>query len=138
MAFRPPGARRPLWLLAGVIYLSIGLAVATGAEISHLVINKSEDNLLLSIKIQDVITQEVPPSAKIEVSSTIVFSIALFQVHDFWFDKKIAYHTATNTIKHHPQKKEYRLLRSWDSGPPLVPRNAGGGAAMDRRNLACS
>jgi hypothetical protein len=32
----------------------------------------------------------------------------------------MAHHTATNTIKHEPQKKEYRLLRSWDNGPPPV------------------
>ncbi len=120
ISFRPASAPRPLWLLSAIIYLSIGLAAASGAEITHLVINNSRDNLLLSIKIQDIITRKVPVSVKDEVSSTIVFSIALYQVHHFWFDKKIAYHTATNTIKHHPQKKEYRLLRSWDSGPPLA------------------
>ncbi|MGD8992469.1 MAG: hypothetical protein PVI00_13515 [Desulfobacterales bacterium] len=31
----------------------------------------------------------------------------------------MAHHTATNTIMRHTEKNEYRLLRLWDSGPPL-------------------
>ena len=66
------------------------------------------------------LTKEAGEPATDEVSSTIVFSIALYQVHNFWFDKKIAHQTATNTLKYDPSKKEYSLMRSWDSGPPMV------------------
>ena len=112
--------RRCFWILFAIPYLLGGLTVAHGAEVSDLVMNSSEGHLILSIKIRDVIAGEVRASAADEVSATIIFSIALFEVKPFWFDKKIAYHTATNTIKHHPDKKEYRLLRSWDSGRPLT------------------
>jgi hypothetical protein len=82
--------------------------------------NSSQGHLLLSVKIRDVIAGEVNVSVADEVSATIIFSIALYEVKPFWFDKKIAHHTATNTIKHHTEKNEYRLLRSWDNGRPLI------------------
>lgn len=110
----------PFWLVLGIIYFSTGLPTALGAEVSDLVINNAQGHLLLSAKIRDVISEEVKVTAIDKVSATVVFSIALYQVSRFWFDKKIAHQTATNTIKYDPLKKEYSLMRSWDSGPPLV------------------
>jgi hypothetical protein len=107
-------------LLCAILYLAIGLAAARGAEVSDLVMNTSQGYLLLSVKISDVIIGDVKASSADEFSATIIFSIALYEVKPLWFDKKMAHHTATNTIKHHPQKKEYRLLRSWDNGAPPV------------------
>lgn len=111
---------RRFWILCGIFCLFAGLTVAHGAEISDLVMNTDQGYLMLSVKIRDVIAGEVNAAPDAEESATIIFSIALYEVKPFWFDKKIAHHTATNTIKHHPLKKEYSLLRSWDSGPPLV------------------
>jgi hypothetical protein len=106
--------------LCVILYFAIALAAARGAEVSDLVMNTSQGYLLLSVKISDVIIGDVKASSADEISATIIFSIAMYQVKPFWFDKKMAHHTATNTIKHDPQKKEYRLLRSWDNGPPPV------------------
>ena len=103
-----------------ILCLSAGPAVASGAEVSDLIINNSQGHLLLSLKIQDVTTKKTGQIATQEVSSTIVFSIALYQVHSFWFDKKIAHQTATNTLKYDPSKKEYSLMRSWNGGPPTA------------------
>jgi hypothetical protein len=106
--------------LCGILYLAIGLTTAQGAEVSDLVMNTSQGYLLLSVKIGDVITNDVNASAADELSATIIFSIALYEIKPFWFDKKMAHHTATNTLKHDPQKKVYCLLRSWDNGSPPV------------------
>ena len=117
---RHPNPRCPVWILCGILYLLAGSTTAQGAEVSDMVINSSEGHLTLSVKIGDVIAGEVNTSAADEASATIIFSIALFEVKPFWFDKQIAHHTVTNTIKRDPHKNEYRLLRSWDSGRPLV------------------
>ena len=117
---------RALWLVFSVLYLSTAWAVAPAAEVSDLIITNSEGHLLLSLKIRDVAKREAREPATHEVSSTIVFSIALYQVKPFWFDKKIAHQTATNTLKYDPSKKEYSLMLSWNSGPPMVV------AALDR------
>ena len=112
--------RRSFWTWCGILYLATGLTAARGAEVSHLVMNTSRGYLMLSVKIRDVISGDVNASPADEVSATIIFSIALYEVKPFWFDKKMAHHTATNTIKRQPGKNEYRLLRSWDNGPPPV------------------
>lgn len=111
---------RSFWLVLGIIYLSTSLPAALGAEVSVLIINNAKGHLRLSAKIRNVITDEAKVTATDQVSASVIFSIALYQVSRFWFDKKIAHQTATNTIKYDPLKKDYSLLRSWDSGPPLV------------------
>ena len=122
LRFRAPltNNRRLFWLVLGIICLLSGLPAALGAEVSDLIINNAQGHLLLSAKIRDVITEEVKVTATDKVSASVIFSIALYQVSRFWFDKKIAHQTATNTIKYDPLKKEYSLMRSWDSGLPLV------------------
>ena len=112
--------RRSFWALCITLYLASGFTIARGAEVSDLVMNASQGYLLLTVKISDVIAGDVNASAADALSATIIFSIALYEVKPFWFDKKMAHHTATNTIMHQPEKNEYRLLRSWDSGPPPV------------------
>ncbi len=124
-AFLPFSDRRatrrcPFWLVLGIIYFSTGLPVALGAEVSDLIINNAEGHLLLSAKIRNVITEQVKLTAREEVSASVIFSIALYQVSRFWFDKKIVHQTAINTIKYDPLKREYSLMRSWESGQQLV------------------
>ena len=106
--------------LCVILYLASVMTAARGAEISDLVMNTSQGYLLLTVKISDVIAGDVNASAADQLSATIIFSIALYEVKPFWFDKKMAHHTATNTIMYQPGKNEYRLLRSWESGPPSV------------------
>jgi hypothetical protein len=112
--------RRPLWLAFSVLYILSFWTGAPAAEVTDLIINNSQGHLLLSLHIRDALTKEAGEPATDEVSSTIVFSIALYQVNHFWFDKKVAHQTATNTLKYDPLKKEYSLMRSWNSGPPMV------------------
>jgi hypothetical protein len=126
LGFQKPGHRQPnvrnrfLWLILGIIYFSTAWTVAPAAEVTDLIINNSQGHLLLSLNIQDALTKESGEPATDEPSSTIVFSIELYQVRNYWFDKKITYQTATNTLKYNPSKKKYSLMRSWNSGPPTV------------------
>lgn len=112
--------RRALWLIFGILYFLSAWTVVTGAEVADLIINHSQGHLLLSLKIRGGFKAEAGGPATEKISSTIVFSIALYQVNNFWFDKKVAHQTATNTLKYEPSKKEYSLFRSWDSGAPMV------------------
>ena len=118
MSFKRVIVRQSFWLLCAIFYLSAGLIAAQGAEVSELVMKTSQGYLLLSVKISDVVTGDVNASSDDELSGTIIFSIVLYEVKSFWFDKKMAHQTATNTLKHDLRKNEYRLLRSWDNGPP--------------------
>ncbi len=115
----PLRIRRDIWLLCGMVCLAAGPATATSAEIDEMIIDTSRDYLLLSAAIHDIITGEVNAVPEANVSATIIFSIALYEVKPLWFNKKIAHHTAINSIKRNSEQNAYRLLRSWDSGPPL-------------------
>lgn len=108
------------WILVGIFYLAAGLAAAHCAEISDVVINSSRGYLNLSLKIRDAVTEKIMKPANDGVSSSIVFSIVLYQVNSFWFDKTVAHQTATNTLRYDPSKKKYSLIRSWYNGPPMV------------------
>jgi len=112
--------RRALWLLAGIIFFSTTGTVAPGAEVADLIINHSQGHLLLSLKIRGVVTGKAGETGTDEISSTIVFSIALNQVNHFWFDKTVVHLTATNTLTYDPLTKEYSLFRSWGSGAAMV------------------
>jgi hypothetical protein len=116
---------RGLWLVFGVLFFSTAWAVAPAAEVTDLIINNSQGYLLLSLKIRDALIKEAEKLPAGEMSSTIVFSVALYQLNPFWFDKKITHQTATNTLKYNPLKKEYRLMHSWNSGPPMVVTDLG-------------
>ena len=118
-AVRLSGILHFIWMPYSLIFLAIGLTCALGAEVGDVVIDTSRDHLLLSAKIRDVGCAEIHAVPEADASATIIFSIALYEVKTLWFNKKMAYHTATNTIMRHPEKNEFRLLRSWDSAPPL-------------------
>ena len=118
-AVRPSGILSIICIPCSLIMIAAGLTPALGAEISDVVIDTSRDHLLLSVKIRDAGSAETHTAPAAGVSATIIFSIALYEVKALWFNKIMARHTATNTIMGHPEKNEYRLLRSWDSGPPL-------------------
>jgi hypothetical protein len=99
------------WILVGIIYQIGGLESVDGAEISHLIIASSRDHLLLSVNLRDVVIGDCNAAPAADLSATIIFSIALNEVRPIWFNKKIVHHTAINTIKHYPEKNEYRLLQ---------------------------
>ncbi len=88
------------WLLFDLIFLATDSATVSGAELTDLVMNNSRSDLRLSLKVRGVFTEEVKEAVIDGISFTIVFSITLYRVHNFWFDKKIARKTTTNTIKY--------------------------------------
>jgi hypothetical protein len=104
--------RSPLWLIFSVFYILTFWTDAPAAEVTDLIINNAQGHLLLSLKIHDAFAKQPGQLATDEVSSTIVFSIVLYQVQNFWFDKKVAYQIATNTLIYNPSKKEYSLMHS--------------------------
>ena len=105
-------------LLCALTFLLTGLSNASGAEINDLIVDTSRNHLLLSVRLREVVTRDIKTAPTADLSASVIFSIALYEVKPFWFNKKIAHHTAINTVKRHPEKNEYLLLRSWDSGPP--------------------
>jgi hypothetical protein len=110
------------WFVFGFIFLAADSAIVSGAELTDFVVNNSRGDLRLSLKVRSAFTEEVEAAVIDGISFTIVFSIALYQVHNLWFDKQIVQKTVSNTLKYDLLKKDYRVKRSWGSRSSLVVR----------------
>ena len=103
-----------------ILLLSTGPAHASGAELSNLVIKNNREDLLIDLKINGVFTNEMRAalSSGIPVSFTVL--VILYEVHDFWFDTRLAHITTNHNIQYDALKKEYSILRAWEKTGPLV------------------
>lgn len=110
-------------LLFGIFFLLTSFAFASGAELTNLVIKNTQDDLVIDLKINGVITEEMKAAVLNGISVSLTFFILLYEVHDFWFDKKITSITTTHKIQYDALKKEYRITRSWEKTDPLVLKN---------------
>lgn len=112
--------RRFAWFICLILFLSTGVAYASGAELTNLVIKNNREDLLIDLKINGVFTNEMRAAllSGIPVSFTVL--VILYEVHDFWFDTKLAHITTNHTIQYDALKKEYSILREWEKTAPLV------------------
>ena len=110
-------------LLFGIFFLLTSMAFASGAEFTNLVINNTQEDLVIDLKIKGVFKEEMKEAVLNGISVSFTFFILLYEVHDFWFDKKITSITTTHKIQYNALKKEYRITRSWEKTDPLVLKN---------------
>jgi hypothetical protein len=119
----PAAAGATFLLLAffgSAMFLSTDSAVASAAELTDLVIDSTPSDLVLSVRISGSFSKELKEAVINGIPFNIVFSIDLYQVHEFWFDKKIAGKTETGTMRYNHFTQEYSVSRSWAAGSPLV------------------
>jgi len=102
------------YLFVVILYL---LAVSTplsGAELVNIVIRNSAAELLIDIKLKDVFTEELKTALSKGIPIDIVFSVSLYEVHNFWFDQNTISKTAIHQARFDTLKKEYKIQRSWE------------------------
>jgi hypothetical protein len=100
-----------------------GLAFASEAELTNLVIKNTNDYLALDLEIKGVFTEEMKKAVLNGIAIRFAFLIVLYEVHDFWFDKRITSITTIHKIQYDALKKEYSIIRSWEKASPLVVIN---------------
>ena len=100
-----------LFLLA-IFYPVTGLASTPQAEITHLVIKNSEDSLRVDLKIDSEFTAEMKAAVLNGVPIRFTISISLYEVNDFWFDRKAAGITVIHELRYDALKKVYKITRS--------------------------
>ena len=81
-------------------------------EITHLVIKNSEDSLWVDLKIDSDFTPEMKATVLNGVPIRFTFSISLYEVTDFWFDRNAAGITVIHELRYDAIKKKYKLIRS--------------------------
>jgi len=109
--------------LLAILYL---LAIPThlsGAQIVNIVIRNSTYELMIDIKLKDVFSEELKQALSKGIPIDIAFSVSLFEVHNFWFDKKIISRTTVHQVRFDTLKKVYRIQRSWQNQGFIAEKN---------------
>ena len=112
-----------IFFLAGILLLQPGRAYCEQAELTNLVIRNSSTDLLISLKIKGVFTREMQAALVNGIPVSFSFLIALYEVHNWWFDEEMADLKTVHSIHYDGLKKEYRVLRAWDPSAPKVIAN---------------
>ena len=116
-------APRLFCLILVIHFLEICPVFASEAELTNLVVKNTQDDLLIDLKIKGVFTEDMREAVLSGIPVSFTFLINLYEVHDFWFDKKIASIATNHKIQYDALKKEYRIMRSWGKIDPLVTKN---------------
>ena len=102
------------YLLVTILCLLAGSTHLSGAELANVVVRNTADELLADIKLIGVFTAEMEAAVSKGLPIEIAFSVSLYEVHDFWFDKKLVSKTAIHQIRFDTLKKEFKIRRSWE------------------------
>ena len=98
-------------------------AAGPKVEISHLVIKNSEHTLVVDLKVDSEFTPEINEAVLNGVPVRFTFSIGLYEVHDFWFDTRIAGRTAIHELRYDVTRNAYKLIRSRGVLRPIYIEN---------------
>ena len=106
-----------------ILFLLRSQIVASGAELTNIVVKKDRENLLVDLRIKGVFTNEMKKALLSAIPVSFTFIIILYKVNDFWFNKKVASITTSHKIQYDALKNEYSITRSWEKTGPFVVKN---------------
>jgi hypothetical protein len=101
-------------------FLLTSQTFASGAELTNIVVKNDGQDLFIDLMIQGVYTNEMKKALISGISVSFTFIVILYEVNDFWFDKKVASTTTSHKIQYDALKNEYQIARSWEKTGPLV------------------
>ena len=107
-------------LFFGILFLLTSSAFASGAELTNLVIKNTSEDLVVDLKIKGVFTEDMKKAVLSSMPVSFSFLIQFYEVHDFWFDKKVISKKTIHKIQYKALKNEYRIIRSWEKRDQLV------------------
>ena len=105
------------------LYILEGTAVASEAELTNIVIRNLNDDLVVDLRIKGVFTAEMREAVLSGILVRFTFLILLDEVHDLWFDKKIAGIKTVHQIQYDALKNEFQITRAWEKGGTLVVKD---------------
>ncbi len=113
-----------VWFLTLVIVLLFKLpAFSQDATLSNIIVTNTRDNLLLYLDVEGAFKEKMENAIKSGVPATFSFTITLHKIRTFWINKEIADINVAHTIKYNNLKKEFVLVRSWETGKSVITRS---------------
>lgn len=81
--------------------------------LTDITVSNTQDDLLIHLKLEGSFREKIKRQILDGTATPFAFIIRLAQVHDLWFDRKIADVRVVHTIKYDNVRKEFIVRRSW-------------------------
>ena len=106
-----------------ILVLFPNLVFAQDARLSNIIVTNTRDDLLVYLTVEGAFREKMEKAVLSGVPATFSYITTLYQVRNFWKDKKIADIKVTNRIKYNNLKKEFVITRSWGTEKPIVTQS---------------
>lgn len=116
--FRPAGL-----IVFCLFFLAATAACSAPARITDLVLRNSQSEIMVDFRIEDYFTQEMQATIRKGVPITILFSVALYEIRNYWFDNKLIDKTVFYRMHYDVLRKEYRIQPSWEKSDPVIEKD---------------
>ncbi|MGE5255474.1 MAG: DUF4390 domain-containing protein [Hyphomicrobiales bacterium] len=100
-------------ILAGFLLFPPMVIGAQPPTLSDITVSNTHDDLLLHLKLEGAFREKIKRQILDGTATSFAFIIQLAQVHDLWFDHRIADLRVVHTIKYDNARKEFIVRRSW-------------------------
>ena len=109
-------------IVAAAIFLiaAAGRTNAYGAEITGMSISNTEENLILTARVDGAFTDSMKEAILSGISTSFSYVITLTQTRTLIPDRLIHEIKLTNTIRHDTLRKTFVVRRSWENYRPLT------------------
>jgi hypothetical protein len=109
-----------LFLLFFIIVFFYSATYARNVSIQDIVWDKVDGNLIVSFKLNNVFSSQLNEVILNGTPITFAYFVTLYQVRDFWMDKKIVNIKIDHMMKYDILKEKFIMQRSWRIDEVLV------------------
>ena len=106
-----------------ILIFTCNLAQATQASLQNIVLDSKNTNLTISFKLENAFSEEMKEVILNGTSVTFKYFVALWEIKDFWLDKKLVDIKIEHMLKYNVLKKEFVIKKSWDIDEVLVTKS---------------
>ncbi len=110
-------------ILACFLLFPPGVIGAQTPTLTDITVSNTNDDLMLYLKLEGSFPEKIKRQILDGTATSFAFIIRLEQVHDLWFDKKIADIRVVHTIKYDNMKKEFSVRRSWKNNAAEITKS---------------
>ena len=109
-----------LFLLITMLYATT--ALAEKAFLDNVTLTNTRDHLVAYFNVENAFTPKINEALLNGLPTTFTFYISLYRARESWFDKKVATHKISNTLKYNTIREDFSLTRPWKSKDSLIIR----------------
>jgi hypothetical protein len=101
------------FILFSIIFFFSNVAYARKTSLQDIVWDKIDGHLIVSFKLKDVFSSQLEEVVLNGTPVTFTFFVILYQVRDYWVDKKIVNIKIDHMIKYDILQEKFIMKRSW-------------------------